>query len=77
MGCMNDKKYKIVYCTPSLYMAGGVERVLTLKANYFADVYGYDITIVTTDGEEKENYFPLSSKVKVVNLCINFDEMCV
>ena len=59
MGCMNDKKYKIVYCTPSLYMAGGVERVLTLKANYFADVYGYDITIVTTDGEEKENYFPL------------------
>ena len=72
---MNDKKYKIVYCTPSLYMAGGVERVLTLKANFFADVYGYDITIVTTDGEEKENYFPLSSKVKVVNLCIHFDEM--
>lgn len=72
---MNDKKYKIVYCTPSLYMAGGVERVLTLKANYFADVYGYDITIVTTDGENKENYFPLSSKVKVVNLCIHFDEM--
>lgn len=72
---MNDKKYKIVYCTPSLYMAGGVERVLTLKANYFTDVYGYDITIVTTDGENKENYFPLSSKVKVVNLCIHFDEM--
>ena len=75
MDCMNDKKYKIVYCTPSLYMAGGVERVLTLKANYFADVYGYDITIVTTDGDDKENYFPLSSKVKVVNLCIHFDEM--
>lgn len=75
MDCMNDKKYKIVYCTPSLYMAGGVERVLTLKANYFADVYGYDITIVTTDGDNKENYFPLSSKVKVVNLCIHFDEM--
>lgn len=72
---MSNKCYKIVYCTPSLYMAGGVERVLTLKANYFADVYGYDITIVTTDGEEKENYFPLSSKVKVVNLCIHFDEM--
>ena len=75
MDCMNKRKYKIVYCTPSLYMAGGVERVLTLKANYFADVYGYDITIVTTDGEEKDNYFPLSSKVKVVNLCIHFDEM--
>lgn len=72
---MNNKKYKIVYCTPSLYMAGGVERVLTLKANYFAEVYGYDITIVTTDGKEKGCFFPLSQKVKIVNLEINFEEM--
>ena len=33
----NAKKIKIVYVTPALYMAGGVERVLTLKANYFAE----------------------------------------
>ena len=45
-----DKRYKIVYCTPALYMAGGVERVLTLKANYFADHFGYDITIILTEG---------------------------
>lgn len=70
-----NKKYKIVYCTPSLYMAGGVERVLTLKANYFAEIFGYDITILTTDGEDKPNFFPLSSKVKVVNLGIHFEEM--
>ena len=50
---MSDRRYKIVYCTPSLYMAGGVERVLTLKANYFVDNYGYDVTIITTDGEDK------------------------
>jgi len=75
MDYMNNKKYKIVYCTPSLYMAGGVERVLTLKANYFAEVYGYDITIVTTDGKEKGCFFPLSQKVKIVNLEINFEEM--
>lgn len=72
---MNDKKYKIVYCTPSLYMAGGVERVLTLKANYFAEVYGYDITIITTDGIDKECFFSLSPKVKVINMNINFEEM--
>lgn len=68
-------RYKIVYCTPSLYMAGGVERVLTLKANYFAEVYGYDITIIVTDGEGKDYFFPLSPKVKVINLGINFEEM--
>ena len=72
---MNDRKYKIVYCTPSLYMAGGVERVLTLKANYFAEKYGYDVTIITTDGENKENFFALSEKVHVVNLGIHFEEM--
>ena len=70
-----EKQYRIVYCTPSLYMAGGVERVLTLKANYFADKYGYDVTIITTDGKEKPHFFTLSEKVRVVNLDINFEEM--
>ena len=56
-------------------MAGGVERVLTLKANYFADIYGYDVTIITTDGNDKPNFFPLSQSVKVLNLDINFEEM--
>lgn len=72
---MCEKKYKIVYCTPSLYMAGGVERVLTLKANYFTERYGYDVTIITTDGCDKKNFFLLSDKVKVINLGINFEEM--
>ena len=56
---MIDKRYKIVYCTPSLYMAGGVERVLTLKANYFAEKYGYDITIITTDGKQRPYFYAL------------------
>ena len=69
------KQYKIVYCTPALYMAGGVERVLTLKANYFADHFGYDITIILTEGEDKPLFYPLSDKVKVVNLNIGFEEL--
>lgn len=66
---------KIVYCTPSLYIPGGVERVLTTKANYLADVAGYDIYIVLTDGKGKAPYYPLSSKIKVINLDINFEEL--
>lgn len=72
---MHNKRYKIVYCTPSLYMAGGVERVLTMKANYFAEKYDYDVTIIITDGDDKPCFFPLSHKVKVVNLGIHFEEM--
>lgn len=70
-----NKRYKIVYCTPALYMAGGVERVLTLKANYFAYHYGYDITIILTEGKDKPLFYPLSDKVKVVNLNIGFEEL--
>ena len=72
---MQDRPLKIVYCTPALYMAGGVERVLSLKANYFADHYGYDITIVLTEGKNKPLFYPLSDKIKVVNLDIGFEEL--
>ena len=72
---MQGKSLKIVYLTPALYMAGGVERVLTLKANYFAEHYGYDITIILTEGKGKPLFYPLSDKVKIVNLDINFEEL--
>ena len=72
---MNDKPLKIVYCTPALYMAGGVERVLTLKANYFAEHFGYDITIIITEGKDKPLFYPLSEKIKLINLDINFEEL--
>lgn len=72
---MEDSPLKIAYITPSLYVAGGLERVLTLKANYFAEQYGYDITIILTDGKDKPFAYPLSEKIKVVNLDINFEEL--
>ena len=72
---MQGKSLKIVYCTPALYMAGGVERVLTLKANYFAEHLGYDITIILTEGKDKPLFYPLSDKIKVINLDINFEEL--
>lgn len=70
---MSNSPLKIVYCTPALYMAGGVERVLTLKANYMADVLGYDITIILTEGKDKPLFYPLSDKIKVINLDIDFE----
>jgi len=69
------KNLKIVYITPALYMAGGVERVLSIKANYFAEQFGYDITIILTEGKGKPLAYPLSDKIKVVNLDVNFEEL--
>ncbi|WP_321437521.1 glycosyltransferase family 4 protein [uncultured Bacteroides sp.] len=66
---------KIAYCLPSLYISGGMERVLTIKANYFADILGYEIYIILTDGKDKQPYYPLSPKIHVINLNINFNEL--
>ena len=70
---MAHSPLKLVYITPALYMAGGIERVLTLKANFFAEHFGYDITIILTEGKDRPLFYPLSDKVKVVNLDINFE----
>ena len=72
---INNQKYKIVYCTPALYSAGGVERVVSVKASYFAEVYGYDVTIIVTEGQGRECFFPLSDKVRVINLQLGFEDL--
>ncbi len=66
---------KIVYCIPSLYYPSGMERVVTLKANYFAEVYGYEVVIILTDGKDKKPFYSLSPLVKIINLEINYDEL--
>ena len=66
---------KIAYCTPSLYIAGGIERVLTTKMNYLSDKAGYEVWVILTDGKGKNPYFPLSDKIHIVNLDLNFEEL--
>ena len=69
------ENYKIVICTPALYSAGGVERVVSVKANYFADILNYDVTIIVTEGKGKESFFYLSDKVNIINFELNFEEL--
>ena len=66
---------KIVYLIPGLHFPSGMERVLTLKANYLADEFGYDVTVILTEEKDKPFYYPLSPKVKTINFDLNFDRM--
>lgn len=72
---MKSSPYKIVICTPALYSAGGVERVVSVKANYFADILNYDVTIIVTEGHGSNSFFQLTPKVKVINLGLRFEEL--
>ena len=63
---MADTPLKIVYITPAIYSAGGVERVITLKASYFAEQYGYDVTIIVTEGKAVILSFLYQIKLKLL-----------
>lgn len=66
-------KATVAYCIPALYYPSGMERVLTLKANYLAQ-HGYEVHIILTDGGDKPPYFPLEPSVKLHQLDIDFEE---
>lgn len=68
-------KIKLAYCIPALYNISGMEKTVTTKANYFADILGYEVFIVTTDGKDREPAFELSEKIKVINLDVNYDNI--
>ena len=72
---MMNRNYKIVFCTPAIYSAGGVERVVTMKASYFAEYLGYDVTIILTEGKGRSTFFPVSDKVNVVNFELGFEDL--
>lgn len=65
---------KIVYYLPSLSTPGGIERVVTFKANYFAENHkDYEVTIITSEQGKSIPYFPLSNKVKHIDINVPFD----
>ncbi len=63
---------KIVYCIPAIYNSGGMERVLSLKANYLVE-HGYDVSVITTDQAGRGVFFPLDERIKLYDLNINYE----
>lgn len=65
---------KVVYCIHFTHVAGGMQRVLTQKANYLAEVFGYEIVIVTTDQKKQAPFFPLSPRIVQYDLEVNYSD---
>lgn len=64
---------KIVYSVANIENSGGIERVICTKANFFADVLGYEVHIITLQ-ETKNAFFPFSDKIELHSLGI--DTIC-
>ncbi|WP_300850773.1 glycosyltransferase family 4 protein [uncultured Rikenella sp.] len=65
---------RIAFHTFCLNHSGGMERVLTQKANWFAK-HGFDVTILTTEEAECIPFFPLHSDIQTSSLDINYDQL--
>ena len=70
-----SNRIRLAYCIPSLDHSGGMERVLTTKANYLADKLNYDVNIIITDDKGTKPYFSLSDKINVIQLDVNIDDL--
>lgn len=65
---------KILYCIYGLFNSGGMERVLSIKANYMADILGYNVHIVTTNQKGRKPFFDFSPLIMMHDLGINYAE---
>lgn len=65
---------KIAYTYTAILEVGGVDRILTQKANYLADQMGYEVYILTDSQAGKPTSFPISPNVRHIDLEVNFDK---
>lgn len=63
---------KIVFTTDQIYLHGGIEKVMAEKANYFADVLGYEVTILTTEQKGNKPCYQLSQKIVLFDIGVNY-----
>ena len=63
----------IIYLIAGTFNAGGMERVMTGKANWLVQ-NGYEVSVITTDQRERKPYFPLDDRIRTYDLGINYDE---
>ncbi|WHF51440.1 glycosyltransferase family 4 protein [Chryseobacterium gotjawalense] len=64
---------KILYLTDQTYLHGGIEKVLSQKANYFADVSNDEVSIVTYNQQQNQPIYRLSEKIRIVDMEINYE----
>lgn len=64
---------KIFYIYTALVTKGGADRVLTEKANWLTE-HGYDVAVITDTQLGREPIFPLSPKVRLIDLNIDFSK---
>ncbi len=56
-----------------MYHPGGIERIVSTKANYFSDRMGWDVFIIASKQKGMPAFYRLSPKVKLIDLDIDYE----
>jgi glycosyltransferase involved in cell wall biosynthesis len=64
---------KILFSTDQIYLHGGIEKTMAVKANYFADVLGHEVFILTTEQKGNAPCYQLSAKIKIVDIEVGYE----
>lgn len=59
---------KLLYITNGINGAGGLERVLALKINYFITHFGYEVHVVTLNGGYKQPFYDFHAQIQFHDL---------
>jgi glycosyltransferase involved in cell wall biosynthesis len=63
---------KVFFSTDQIYLHGGIEKVMADKANYFSDVMGYEVFILTAEQKGNPACYPLSKNIRHIDIGINY-----
>lgn len=61
---------KLLYITNGINGAGGLERVLSVKASYLSEHYGYEVTILSLNENHLSPFYIFSDKIKMVSMLV-------
>ncbi|AOZ98538.1 glycosyltransferase family 4 protein [Flavobacterium commune] len=56
---------KLLYITNGINGSGGLERVLSIKASYLAEHYGYEVSILCLNNSDENPFYTFSDKIKI------------
>lgn len=65
---------KIAYVLNTFSVLGGLDRVISVKANYYAEQCGYEVYFITASQLDEQLSYPLSPKITHIDLGIDFNQ---